>query len=263
VRLENITLQNSPKYNFVPDECTDLVCSNVTILNPARSANTDGIDPSACENVLITKCRIDTGDDNIAIKSGHKVAGREFACENITVSDCTFLHGHGMSIGSETSGGVRNLTVTNCTFQDTENGIRIKSQRGKGGLVENILYEDLSMENVDPAVTFTSYYMYSSAGDAVQKSAPQQDTAQAVTEGTPIYRNIRIRNLTATCQRGAGTIMGLPESPITGVTFENVNISAATGMKIQNASGIEFKNSHVTAQTGEPFILQNAQVNGM
>src|SRR5580658_4690934 len=119
-RMENITLQNSPKYNFVPDDCEDLVVSNVTILNPEHAANTDGIDPSVCENVLITKCRIDTGDDDIAIKSGHKVAGREFACENITVTDCTFLHGHGMSIGSETAGGVRNVTVRNCTYEGKE-----------------------------------------------------------------------------------------------------------------------------------------------
>ena len=133
VRLENLTLQNSPKFHFVPTECEGVVISNVTILAPERAANTDAIDPSSCKNVLITKCRIDVGDDNIAIKAGKKLAEREFASEDITVTDCTFLHGHGMSIGSETAGGVRNLTVRNCTFENTENGLRIKSQRGKGG----------------------------------------------------------------------------------------------------------------------------------
>jgi polygalacturonase len=263
LRMENITLQNSPKYNFVPDECDDMVISNVTILNPEHAANTDGIDPSACENVLITKCHIDTGDDDIAIKSGHKVAGREFACDNITVTDCTFLHGHGMSIGSETMGGVRNLTVKNCAFENTENGIRIKSQRGKGGLVENIVYEDIRMTNVDPAVTFTCYYMYSSAKDPIQKATPQGEAAQPMTDSTPIYRNIRVSNLTATCQESAGVITGLPESVISDVVFEDVNISAASGMKIENASGIQFKNSRVTAQEGPPLILQNAQVKGL
>jgi polygalacturonase len=150
VRMENITLQNSPKFNFGPDECEDVVVSNVTILNPEHSANTDGIDPSNCKNVLITRCRIDTGDDNVAIKSGRKEPGREFACEDITVTDCTFLHGHGMSIGSETFGGVRNVLVKNCVFENTENGIRIKSQRGKGGVVEGIIYQDIMMTNVDP-----------------------------------------------------------------------------------------------------------------
>jgi polygalacturonase len=263
VRMESITLQNSPKFNFVPEECEDVVVSNVTILNPAGAANTDGIDPSDSRNVLITKCRIDTGDDNIAIKAGHKLPGRQFASEDITVTDCTFLHGHGMSIGSETLGGVRNVTVKNCTFENTENGIRIKSQRGKGGTVENIVYEDLRMTNVDPAVTFTCYYMYNSAQDPVQKAAPENDSAQPVSEGTPVYRDIHVKNMTATCQRGAGTIMGLPESCISNVVFENVKISAATGMKIENAKGIQFTNSGVAAAGGPPVILQNAQVKGL
>jgi polygalacturonase len=263
VRMENITLQNSPLTNFGPDDCEDVVVTNVTILNPAHSANTDGIDPSNCKNVLITKCRIDTGDDNISIKTGHKVEGREFACEDITVTDCTFLHGHGMSIGSETAGGVHNVTVTHCTFENTENGLRIKSQRGKGGLVENIVYEDITMTNVDPAVTFTSYYSYNSAHDPVQKPVPQDDTAQPMTELTPVFRDIHVRNMTATCQAGAGTIIGLPESSISDVTFENVKISAVSGMKITNAKGILFTNSGVTVTKGKLLILQNAQVKGL
>ena len=260
VVLENITLQNSPKFHFVPDDCDGVIVSNVTILAPEHAANTDAIDPSDSRDVLITRCRIDTGDDNVAIKAGHKVPGREFASENITVSDCIFLHGHGMSIGSETSGGVRNVTVTNCVFDGTENGLRIKSERGKGGLVENIVYEDIHMTNVDPAVTFSCYYMANSAKDLVQKATPESDTAQAMANGTPIYRDIYIKNLTATCQRGAGIIMGLPESVISNVVFENVNISAGSGMKIENARSIQFKNSHVTPNEGAPFILKNAEV---
>ena len=145
LRMENITLRNSPKFHFVPTDCDGVIISNVTVTAPAHAANTDAIDPSMCRNVLITKCRIDVGDDNIAIKSGKPASGREFASENITVTDCTFLHGHGMSIGSETVGGVRNVTVRNCTFDGTENGIRIKSQRGRGGIVENISYSDITM----------------------------------------------------------------------------------------------------------------------
>ena len=262
VRMENITLQNSPKYNFVPDECEELVVSNVTILNPDNTANTDGIDPNNCKDVLITKCRIDTGDDNIAIKTGHKVKGREFAVENIRVTDCTFLHGHGMSIGGETVGGVHHVIVENCTFENTENGIRIKSQRGKGGLVEDIVYQDIRMKNVDPAITFTSYYMYSSAKDPVQKATPQQDVAQPMTETTPVYRDIHINNLTATCEDAAGSIVGLPESPISDVAFDNVKISAQRGLKIQNADKIQLAGAHVTVNNGQPFILQNAQVTG-
>lgn len=262
VHLENITLENSPKFHFVPDDCDGVVVSNVTVLAPAHAANTDGIDPSDCRNVLITRCRIDTGDDNVAIKAGHKIAGREFASEDILVSDCTFLHGHGMSIGSETLGGVRNVTVTNCVFDGTENGIRIKSQRGKGGLVEDIKYYDIRMTNVDPAVTFTCYYMSNSAGDPGQKAVPGKDRSQAMTARTPVFRDIQVKDLSATCQRSAGIIVGLPESPISHVVFDNVNISAVRGMKIENAKGIQFKNTNVAVDEGQPFILKNADVEG-
>jgi len=263
VRLENITLQNSPKFHFVPTDCDGVVVSNVTVLAPAGAPNSDAIDPSICRNVLITKCHIDVGDDNIAIKSGRKVDGHEFACENITVTDCVFLHGHGMSIGSETTGGVRNLTVRNCTFEGTENGIRIKSARGKGGVVENLIYSDITMKNVDPAITFTCYYMNNSAKDPVQRSAPKEDAAQPVAEGIPIYRNIRISNLTATCERTAGIIIGLPESLISDVVLENVHISASSGLTIRNAKGIKLKNVQIETKKGPPFILENAEVEGL
>jgi polygalacturonase len=263
VRVQDVTLQNSPSYHFVPAECENVVVSNVTILAPERSPNTDAIDPSACKNVLITRCRIDVGDDNVAVKSGRKVDGRDFACEDITVTDCVFLHGHGMSIGSETKGGVHNVYVKNCTFVNTENGLRIKSQRGKGGPVENINYSDIVMTNVDPAITFTCYYQQNSAGDPTQKSLPTDDSAQPMTQGTPVFRNIHVSNLTATCQKSAGLIIGLPESLISDVTFSNVQISAASAFKMENASGIHFKNSHLTIQQGLPVSLKNAKIDGL
>jgi polygalacturonase len=263
VRMENITLQNSPKFHFVPTDSENVIVSNVTILAPEGAANTDAIDPSNCKNVLITHCRIDVGDDNVAIKAGKKVAGREFASEDIMITDCTLLHGHGISIGSETMGGVSNVTVRNCTFENTENGLRIKSQRGKGGLVENINYSDITMKNVKPAITFTCYYMNNSAGDTVQPSTSKENIEQPVAEGTPVFRNIHISNLTATCQKSAGVISGLSESPISNVVLENVRISSPTGFSIKNARGIQFKNVQVTTKEGPPFILDNAQVEGL
>lgn len=259
LRMENITLQNSPKFHFVPTDCEGVVISNVTVLAPERAPNTDAIDPSGCKNVLITKCLIDVGDDNIAIKAGKKIAGREFACEDITVTDCTFKHGHGMSIGSETGGGVRNVTVRNCTFENTENGLRIKSQAGKGGIVENIVYSDIKMNNVNPAITLTCVYANNSAND---KNKPAVVEA-AATENMPLFRNITIRNVTATCLKEAGIINGLPASCITNVVFENVHINASTGFVIRNADGIVFTNSTVTVKKGEPFILENAHVEGL
>jgi polygalacturonase len=263
VRLENLTVQNSPKFHFVPTECEGVVISNVTILAPEHAANTDAIDPSSCKNVLITRCRIDVGDDNIAIKAGKKLAEREFACEDITVTDCTFLHGHGMSIGSETSGGVRNVTVKNCTFENTENGLRIKSQRGKGGIVENISYSDITMKNVNPAITLTCYYMNNSAGDTARPAGAGSNSTPAIASNTPVYRNIRISNLKATCPQVAGIITGLPESMISNVVFENVQISAAKSFEIRNAKGIQLKNVTVSVKEGPPFTTENAQVEGL
>lgn len=262
--VRDITLQNGPCMHLVPTDCEDVIISNVTIVAPAHSPNTDAIDPTGCRNMLITKCRLDVGDDNIAIKTEHKVAGHEFACENITVTDCTFLHGHGMSIGSQVSGGVHDVVVKNCTFQDTENGIRIKSDRRRGGLVENIHYSDITMNNVDPAITLTCYYMNNSSGDPVQRPPPVVDSLQAISEHTPVFRNIYLNNMQATCQKAAGIIIGLPESVISNVFLENIQITApTTGLSVKNAKGIEFKNVHISCKEGPPVVVENAQVEGV
>ncbi len=262
VRLENLTLQNSPKFHFVPTDCDGVVISNITIQAPAHAANTDAIDPSG-RHMLITKCRIDVGDDNIAIKGGKKPADGGFESEDITVTDCTFLHGHGLSIGSETAGGVRNITVRNCTFLSTENGLRIKSDVRRGGVVENISYSDITMSNVVPAITFTCYYQQNSAGDATHANAAPTDAAPAKGQKIPVFRNILVSNLTATCQKTAGLIYGLPDSCISNVVLENVFITAPKGFEIHNAKGIQLKNVTVTAAKGQPFILDNAQVDGL
>ena len=254
VRVAGVTLANSPTFHLVPTDCEDVVIENVTITAPAHSPNTDGIDPSVSRRVRISKCRIDVGDDNIAIKSGKKIPGREFACEDITISDCVFLRGHGVSIGSETAGGVRNVTVRRCSFQDTENGLRIKSPRGRGGRVENVSYSDITMKNVDPAITITCYY----------PKIPVQDAAMPLTDETPMFHNIHVKNVQATCLRNAGLIVGLPESLVTGVVLENVRISSATnGLTIRNAKAVQLKNVQITPSQGRAFIVNDAQVEGL
>ena len=262
LKLQNITLRNSPKFHLVPTDCDGVVISNVTILSPERAANTDAIDPSNCRNVLITHCRIDVGDDNVAIKAGHPVEGRSFACEEITVSDCTFLHGHGMSIGSETAGGVHHVKVKNCTFENTDNGIRIKSNPGKGGLVEDITYEDITMKNVNPAITMTCSYASNSSGDKSQ-AKPVLQSLKNSGDSIPKFRKIRITNLSATCQKSAGKILGLPDSLISDVLLENVKISAPEPFVIENATDIRMSNVSITIGNGKPFQLKNATVLGL
>jgi polygalacturonase len=262
VRMENLTLQNSPKFHFVPADCDDVVISNVTVLAPEHAANTDAFDPSG-RHFLITKCKFDVGDDDIAIKGGKKIPGRDFQTEDFLITDCTFLHGHGMSIGSETYGGVRNVSVKNCTFENTENGLRIKSDERRGGRVENISYENITMSNVAPAITLTCVYQKSSSGDAKTGTDVPANPELDAPGRIPAFRNIRVTNLKATSLKSAGLIVGLPESCISNVVFENVEIFAPKGMTIRNARRTEFKNSKIQVDAGATIISENAEVIGL
>lgn len=254
VVLSGVTLRNSPTFHFVPTECEDVRIENVTVLAPEGAANTDALDPSLSRSVVITNCVLDVGDDNVAIKSGRKLAGRPFGCEDITIVRCLFKRGHGMSIGSETVGGVRNVRVSDCRFEGTENGLRIKSPRGRGGWVENLVCENITMRDVQRALTITAYY----------PRIPATDTAQPVTEETPGFRRLRFRNLDATCYEDAGLVIGLPERPVEDVLLQNVRIRAArAGLQFRHARGVRLENVTVTPGEGEPFRLKDAQVNGL
>lgn len=280
VKIIGVSLVNSPSFHLVPKRCENVLIESVTIRCPPIAPNTDAIDPAESRNVHISKCIIDVGDDNVALKSGRQNPQYpNQACANITVSDCTFIHGHGMSIGSETNGGVYNLHVENCTFERLASGIRIKSTRGKGGLVENITYRNIIMKNVKIPISISSWYDDSS----------EDDKPQPLNALTPVFRNIRIKNVIATSPygeievieritdflyyyyayhdflepRNAGMIAGLPESEITDVVLENVHIKAGEGMTIQNAKGIKVKNVKIETERGEPFTLKNAQVEGL
>jgi polygalacturonase len=280
VKITGVTVVNSPSFHLVPKRCENVVIEGVTIRAPSIAPNPDAIDPSESRHVRISKCVIDVGDDNVAIKSGRAdPAHPNAACEDITVTDCIFLHGHGMSIGSETAGGVRNVTVQHCRFENLASGIRIKSARGRGGLVENITYSDITMKNVKIPISISSYYQ-----DSTQPDLPQPDMTLI-----PVYRNIHIKNITATSPygiadivdrltdflyyyylyhaclepRNAGLIVGLPESQISDVVLENVRIRASTGMTIQNAKAIKLNNVKIETEQGQPFILENAEVEGL
>jgi polygalacturonase len=279
LKITGITICNSPSFHLVPKGCENVLIEGVTIRAPSIAPNTDAIDPSVSRNVLISKCLIDIGDDNVAIKSGSiDPAHPNAACENITVADCVFLHGHGMSIGSETNGGVRNLVVKRCIFKNMASGVRIKSARGKGGLIENISYSDIIMRNVRIPIDISSFYQGS-----------KDETPEPINALTPIFRNIRIKNIDAVSPygeaeivdritdflyyyyahhavlepRNAGVIIGLPESYVSDVVMENINIRAETGMTIQNAENVRLKNVNIDVQQGPPFILKNADVKGL
>jgi polygalacturonase len=252
VLIENMTIQNSASWQVVPYYSDDVVIRNGKILAPARSPNTDGIDPFSSSHVTISNMTIDTGDDNIAIKSGQPNSpGPDSPSTDITITDCTFLHGHGMSMGSEIAGGVQRVRARRIHFKDTASGVRIKSNRDRGGDIGNFDFRDLTMENVGTPILITEYY----------PRIPQHDTAQPVTRLTPRFHDIHISNLKATGANQAGTIVGLPESPITTVKLDHVVIAAQKGMTISDAT-VTAHDFSVTAAAGDPYtLLENAHIN--
>jgi polygalacturonase len=246
VRMEGVTVQNSGMWQIVPYYTDDVVIRNVRILAP-KSPNTDAIDPFSSSNVVIDHVYSSTGDDNIAIKSGAiNSPGPDAPSKNITITDCTFENGHGLSIGSEIAGGVQNVRAERIHFKGTDQGIRIKSGRDRGNDVSNLSFKDITMEDVKTAILITEYYPH---------PAPEGDVpAEPVGRLTPRFHDISIENVTATGSSSAGTIVGLPESPVLGLTMKNVHIAARTGLSIAYAT-VTLDDVVVTPATGEAMKI--------
>ena len=220
--VADVTLQNSPMFHLVPRNVTDLTIERVKVRAPFDAPNTDAIDPGNCTNVWIHHCTIDTGDDDIVIKSGG---------QNILIEDCIIKHGHGLSIGSETSSGIRNMLVRRCTLDGTDNGIRIKSMRGAGGLVENVRYTDIVMKNVANAIVLDLSYVDNNRPDF--KGDPTK---------IPAIKNILIEDVTIANSKNAGKIVGLRESLITDIKLRNVTLTAEKDFIIKDADKPVFEN---------------------
>lgn len=255
ILVEGVTLEDSPMYTLALRSSSDATVHDIKILNPPHAPNTDGIDPISSRYVRISHVLIDTGDDDISIKSGLPERGvPNAACSDIKIRDSTFLHGHGLSIGSETAGGVRNVMAEDISFRGTKNGIRIKSNRGRGNVIENIVYRNITMTNVGTALSISEYYP--------DWGISANDAAQKIELHTPQFRNFSIAHLTAKGSDQAGILVGLPESPITGVTLKDVEIHARTGLTIRNAS-VHADGLSVVAEQGQPILeQQGAQLSG-
>ena len=226
VTLKDFTCINSPSWTIHPQCCRNVTIDNLNICNPADSPNTDGIDPESCQNVRIANCNIDVGDDCIAIKAGTEDTPQRIPCENITITNCTMVHGHGgVVLGSEMSGGIKNVTITNCVFQDTDRGIRLKSRRGRGGVIEDIRIDNLVMERVLCPFILNLYYF---CGPRGKERYVWDKTPYPITEETPRFRRIHFANITArNVHAAAGFIYGLAEQHIEEVSFDNIAIEMA------------------------------------
>jgi polygalacturonase len=242
IKMEGVTVQNAGFWQIVPYYADDLVFRNIRILAP-RSPNTDAIDPFSSSNIVIDHVFSSVGDDNIAIKSGEiNSPGPDNPSKNITITDCTFENGHGLSIGSEIAGGVQNVHAERIHFKGTDQGIRIKSARDRGNDVSNISYKDITMVDVKTAILVTEYY----PSPAPAGEVPSVPMGRL----TPKFHNITIENVTATNSGSAGYIVGLPESPVLDMTMKNVHLEGKTGLAVAYAK-VVMDNVTVKADTGD------------
>lgn len=275
--IKDVQLINSPSWTINPIRSFNITVDNVSILNPADSPNTDGIDPESCSNVRISNCHIDVGDDCIAIKSGTEDAKEKIACENITVTNCTMVHGHGgVVLGSEMSGNIKNVVISNCVFKGTDRGIRLKSRRGRGGMIEDIRVSNIVMEKVFSPFILNLYYF---CGPRGKEKYVWDKNPYPVTEETPTFRRIHFANITAReVLASAGFLYGLAENYLSEITFENIGISMSdeakpqvpammTGIKptthqgfyLGNVKDSSFRNVTIENHIGPAFYLENCE----
>ena len=241
VLVEGVTIQNSPMWQLVLYYSDDVTIRNIKVLAPEHSPNTDAVDPFSSSNVHIDHLLADVGDDDIAIKSGATGSpGPDDPSRDITITDCTFLHGHGLSVGSEIAGGAQDIRAERIHFVGTDNGIRVKANRDRGNDVSHLTFRDIDMKDVKNALIISEYYP--------KILPPDGETAQPITRLTPHFHDIELDNVTATGSASAGAIVGLPEAPVTGVILNNVKIDAVHGLTIGYA---EVSGEGVQVKAGE------------
>ncbi|NDV67102.1 glycoside hydrolase family 28 protein [Bacteroides sp. 224] len=265
VWLEGVIFQNSPAWNVHPLMCENVLIENVQVRNPSYSQNGDGLDLESCVNSLIVNSTFDVGDDGICIKSGKDEDGRKRArpCENVIIDGCTVFKGHGgFVVGSEMSGGVRNISVSNCNFLGTDVGLRFKSKRGRGGVVENIWIRNISMMDIPTEpVTFNLYYGGKSAVEVLEsgEKIPAVVEPMPVDETTPAFRNIHIENLVCAGARRALFFNGIPEMPIDGIKLKNIDITSQLGAEFIYSKDITMENVNIRNKEGEKMQIHHCE----
>lgn len=251
VLIDGPTFKNSPKFVLNPGNCTNLIIRNVTINNEYYAQNGDGIDLSACKNAIVYRCTVNAGDDGICMKSsgGSKSAAGP-GLENIVIADCIVYHAHGgFVIGSNTDGGMNNIYVTNCNYVNTDIGIRVKSNSGRGGLVQNVFIDNIFMYDIlEEAVLFDTYY---------EDNANSLTRSQGTNGLTPHFQDFFISNVYCNGAKTAISITGLPEMPISRIKFTNCVIAADEGLTAKDASDITLNNVSIVSPASTLIKLDN------
>jgi len=263
VLIDGPTFQNSPKFTVHPVQCEDIVIRDIDVRNPWYGQNADGIDIGSCRNVLVYRATVDAGDDAICLKPGTVEKGvvREAACENIVIVDCTVYHGHGgFVIGSETYGGARNVSVKNCFFSGTDVGLRFKSARGRGGVIEKIFIEGIRMKDIaNEAILFDTFYESGSPESNAQDVSPARRKKEALTERTPRFRDFQIQNIVCNGAKRAILVMGLPELAVQNIRMTDLVIEADTGALMLDADGIALTRAKILTATSPTIAIRHSR----
>lgn len=272
VLLEGITFKNSPAWCIHPLSCENITLNKVSVSNPWYSQNGDALDLESCNKAIIANCTFDAGDDAICLKSGKDKEGRlrNEPCQNVIVKDNVVLHGHGgFVVGSEMSGGVRNIYVDNCTFLGTDVGLRFKSKRGRGGLVENIYISNINMIDIPAeAILFDLFYGGKSPTEVTAEDTKDKaETVPPVTEETPAFRNIYISNVACKGSGRAIFFNGLPEMPIKNINLKDITVTdAKEGIVLSLADSVTIDNVTIRTKEPQPTVrmkcLNKVSVNG-
>jgi polygalacturonase len=268
VLVDGPTFENSPRYHIHPVQCEDLIIRNLNVLTQWYAQNGDGIDLSSCRNAVVYNSTLDVGDDGICLKPGNVADGQAAgpSCQNIVIADCVVYHAHGgFVIGSESQGGARNVSVRNCVFVGTDVGLRFKSARGRGGLIEKIFIDGIQMREIaTDAILFDMYY----AGGAPDVEAAKDLSdrkGEPVTDRTPRYQDFSIKNVVCSGAKRAMLINGLPEMPVKNIVLENVSVTAKRGAILADAEGITLANCSIAVPSGPVISVidgRNITVNG-
>ncbi|MDD2931586.1 MAG: glycoside hydrolase family 28 protein [Fermentimonas sp.] len=263
--LEGVLFENSPAWNIHPLMCENVILDGVFIRNPGYSQNGDGLDLESCVNSIIVNSLFDVGDDGICIKSEKDEEGRLRGrpTENVIVENCKVFQGHGgFVVGSEMSGGVKNISVKNCQFLGTDVGLRFKSNRGRGGVVENIFISDIYMFNIaTESFLFDLFYGGKSASEALADgdTTPIDEHEFPVTDETPVFKNIYVKNLVSRNARRAMLFNGLPEMNIENINLENAFITARYGAEFSESRDINLKNVTIIPDEGPAYLFNNVK----
>jgi polygalacturonase len=247
VRIDGPSFINAPFWTVHLLYSENIDVGNCKMINPPTSPNTDALNTDSCRHVVVHDCFADVGDDAFGIKSGRDEEGRKLnrPTEDVTYLRCHVAHGHSVcAIGSEESGGVRHVRFLDCDGDGTDNGIRIKSTRGRGGMVEDIAASNIRLQNVSNAIVLSLRYT--------------KTPVESFSERTPQFRDIHIDHVTATNSGNCCAIEGLEECPIQNVTLTDLDLSGTNGVTCSYARDITFKNIRITVQNN-PFVEDHSQ----